>query len=245
MQYKYGKPQQFSDPYKDWNDCPERLQEILDKDDEDLDQSDFAAIFAEHLPAADYYEGLYYIPLCFQYMQKKLDPIDTNICSSVFWYMVHFKHKLEADGYYDDCLQRISGLIQSYTDSFELIRLDDTELEEHGIDKRYREMAKHCRSVHDLVDSLVKYDEYWAVISDWIERLAAAGDVGSCWWIDIASHVRWWHILYREDDQANARKEVIINRLHKFGDYIKHWHIVAPLAASDKFYEYNRRVAIT
>jgi hypothetical protein len=245
MKEKYGKPQQFSDPHHDWYDCPERLQELIEKKDNDLNLEDFGAIFSEWLPAADYEEGLYYIPLCFGYMSKMLDPVATNICTSIFWYIAYFKNRLKEDGYYADCLKLIRELVQSYTDNFELIRLSDDELEEYVIDKRYREMPRYCRSVYDLVDCLIKYEEFWDLLLDWIEGLAKRGGAASCWCVDIASHVRWWHILYREDDTANGRKEELINRLHRFGEYKKHWYIVSQFAASKKFYEYNRRVSIT
>jgi hypothetical protein len=246
MKNRYGKPGKFSEPYEyeELKSSPEAFREILDKKDGELTDRDFGIIFSSSLPAADYQEGLYYIPLCFDYMLRKQDPIRSNICSSLFWYIYHFRDKLKADGYYEECLRLTRKLVELYTSEFELIRLDDNQIEEYCIDKNYREMAKYSEAVCDLVDCLIKYPNYWTILCDWIDSLNSVELTKSGWWIEISHHTRWWHRLYREDDEANERKEILINRLHKFGVYVNHWLIVENWAGSQKFYEYNRRKSI-
>ncbi|MBI3653302.1 MAG: hypothetical protein HY231_19915 [Acidobacteria bacterium] len=244
MKSKYGKPKQFSDPYKEHGECQEELKKILDKEDRRLTLEDFSYIFSIALPAADYQEGVYYIPLCFEQMMKKEDPINSNICQGIFWYLTHFKKELEADYYYRDCMQMIRVLSHCYTQDFELIRLSEEELDAHSIDPRYREMAKHSSSVHDLIDVLIRYSEYEEILFNWVDSLDNKSLVANCWWINIGYHVRWWQILYHENDKSNERKEKLIHRLHKFGDYQARWWEASSFAASKKFYEYNRRVSL-
>lgn len=246
MKDRYGKPKKFSEPYEyeELKASSEVFREILDKKDDELTNWDFGVIFSDHLPAADYQEGLYYIPLCFDYMLRKQDPIRSNICLSLFWYTYHFRDKLEADGYYEECLGLIRKLVELYTSEFELIRLDDNQLEEYSIHKNSREMAKYSYSVRRLVDCLIKYPNYWTLLCEWIDSLNSVELTKSGWWIEISYHTRWWHLFYQDDDEANERKEILIHRLHKFGEYVNHWHIVSTWAASQKFYEYNRRKSI-
>lgn len=73
MEMTRGKPSQFSDPYHDWEGYEDTFRVILDKDDQELTTDDFGIIFAKHLPAADYAEGIYYIARCIAHIAEGRD----------------------------------------------------------------------------------------------------------------------------------------------------------------------------
>jgi hypothetical protein len=242
----YPKPKKFSDPFQDWMGCEETLDGILAKDIDELGLSDYNVIFYMILPAASYEEGAYYLDGCFNFMMHNPSAVESNICEGLFWFIDYHRDALRADGILDLCLKRTVALLQDYLSLFELMRLSDAELTRYCIRQDFREIPKRSNSVGDLLDSLVEYELYSAVLSDilaWLNEDAVYHK--SCWWIEIAYHVRWWYVTYDADDQANQRRQHLINRLLDLHNYSSHEWRHRDFVRGQGYEQYERRISLT
>lgn len=216
FQHKYGKPSRFTDPYVDFTGEEEILNEIICKQDSELDLRDFGLIFQMYLPAADYKEGLYYIPLCFELMEKAC-PFEANVCISIFWYIEHFKDKLQQDEFYEDCLDRINKLFELFTKEF-------TVINEYQPGERYRlSKLKYGMTIGRLVRSLDSCEETWNLLTDFLFGLKNKGAVGSCWWLIISWIVRESIMYDRPRSFGYKQNKILFEHFHKFGEYSKHF----------------------
>lgn len=216
MQRKYGKPKLLSDPYKDFVGEAESLAEIVAKPDSSLDLRDFGWIFQMYLPAADYEEGLYYIPLCFEMMENAC-PFEANVCNSLFWYIEHFKEELEKDGFYSACLARTAKLFEMFTSEFVVVG-------EYDPQPRFRfSKLKYGESVHRIVNGLSRCEETWEILSGFLFGLKNKGAAGSCWWIMVSYFARDWVMYAQKRTLGYKRRKLLFEYFHKFGEYSKHW----------------------
>ena len=145
----YSKPQKLSDPYQDWCGCEERLSAILKKKKEELVYDDFSIIFYQNLPAADYEEGVYYLEACFNYMSQNKG-LEERVYEGVFWWIDHFKDELEKDGLLGRCIDSTWSLFLVLTKEFNILRLSDEQLKDHGISESYREIAENTSGASPL-----------------------------------------------------------------------------------------------
>jgi len=237
MQKKYGKPKRFSDPYKDFGGEEKELAEIISKSDEALDLRDFGWIFQMYLPAADYKEGLYFIPLCFELMEKAC-PFEANVCNSLFWYIEHFKEKLKKDSFYEDCIKRTEELFEMFTKDFIVA-------DEYQPNPKYRlSKLKYGLSVDRIVSGLAHCEETWEILSKFLFGLKDKGDVGSCWWFIISFFVRNRLMYVTKRSFGYKRNKIIFEYFHKFGEYSKHWEKARIYTQKKGFYSFLPQFAI-
>ncbi|GAJ03544.1 unnamed protein product, partial [marine sediment metagenome] len=62
----YPRPESLSDPHYDW--IGEDLHQVLRTPDADMTWREYRCIFQLALPAAAYEEGVYFLPLAFEYL---------------------------------------------------------------------------------------------------------------------------------------------------------------------------------
>ena len=241
----YPKPKKFSDPFQDWMGCEETLDSILARDKAQLGLRDYSVIFAQILPAASYEEGAYYLDGCFDLMRRKTDPVVSDVCRSLFWFVDFHRDALRRDGLLEPCLEETVALSRDYLSSFELMRLSDPELMHYRIDPDFREMPRYSRFVGSLLDSLVEYELYSRVLSDLMVWLNEDVVHKSCWWIEMAYHARWWYVIYNAGDKANPRRQCLINRLLDLHDYSCHWRRCRDFVRRQGYGQYERRVSLT
>ncbi|MDQ3800853.1 MAG: hypothetical protein M3384_15510 [Acidobacteriota bacterium] len=237
MRRKYGKPERFSYPYQFHRGQPEKLAEILRKADSELTLSDFGFIFSMHEPDADYEEGLYYIPLCFENM-KTACPLERNVCVSLFWYIEYFKDKLEKDGFYEDCLKEIENLFEMFTGDF-------TVINEYQPSRRYRlSKLEYGLAVDTLVYGATQSEETWSLITPFLFNLRNRGAAGSCWWIMISAFVRDWLSYDDKNNFGYKKRKIIFEHFHKFGEYAKHWERARIYTQEKGSYEFLPQFAV-
>ena len=241
----HPKPDKFSDPFHDWMGCEKTLTDILAKDKTSLDENDYNVIFAKILPAANYEEGAYYLDSCFDFMRRKQSDVESHICEGVFHFINCHSERLEEDRLLHPCLEEIVSLFQSYAVSFDLIRLTDTQLKQYGMRASFQELPKYSRVVTDLVDYLVEYELFSAVLNDLVSWLNQDDVHKSCWWIDLAYHVRWWYVTYDAADMANSRRQRLIDRLLDLNDYSFHMWKHIDFVRKVGYSRYEKRVSLT
>lgn len=244
MQIPYPKPRTFSDPYHDWDGYESEFQKMIARNPDDLGLRDFGVIFAPILPAADYEEGVYYLDACFRRMSRKESAVQSNLCGGAFWFINHHRDRLQSDALLAPCLRLTADLWRTYTTSFDLMRLTDAELTEHGIDERWREFVGHSRTVSDLVDALVENEAYGTMLDDLLASLGGQGVVGSCWWVEIAYHARWWYVINHPGRAENSRQQAVLHRLLALEVYPEHERRVMEHVRALGFGDYYRRVSI-
>jgi hypothetical protein len=246
MDLPYPKPKTFSDPHHDWQGFDAEFEMIVALRPNDLAPRHFEMIFGGGLPAADYEEGVYYIEACFRRMARKENTIESNLCGDPFWFINHHRLRLAADGLLEPCLGLIAALLRTYTESFELVRLTDEALTEHGIDPNFRELVRFGWTVEELVDALVEYELFWDTLDHFLVSLGGQGVIGSCWWVEIAYHARWWYITHgaRSDNEAEGRRQRVLHRLLALDAYPEHLVAVREYARGLGFGGYYERVSI-
>jgi hypothetical protein len=240
----YPKPTRFSDPFQEWEGCEETLDNILSTEKGDLGLSDYDTIFYLITPAANYEEGAYYIDGCFDFMRRKLSRIESNICEGLFYFINYHRERLKEDGLLSQCLEEIINLFQCYTASFELMRLTDGELEQYGTDPTYRELARYYLSIWSLIDYLIGYELYSSVLDSSLTWLDQDDVHKSCWWIEIADHVRVWYVIYNAVDESNSRKQRLMDRLLKLHDYSFHMHRQSDFVRQTEYMQYWERLSV-
>jgi hypothetical protein len=216
MQEKYGKPSQLTYPGRFHKYQPEKIIHILNKPDSKLSLNDFESIFCMQEPDADYKEGLYYIPLCFETM-KNACPFDRNVCYSLFWYIEFFKQRLVNDGFYEDCINEINSYFQMITKDFLVIN----EYQPHP--RYFLSKLKYGLTVESIVYSSTSNDETWKLFTNYFFELKTHGDVGSCWWILISYLVRENLRYGRKKTFGYLKMKMVFEHFHKFGEYSIHF----------------------
>ena len=216
IQKKYGKPKRLTYPGQFHKYQPEKLTELLNKSDAELNLSDFGSIFAMHEPDADYEEGLYYIPLCFEYM-KTACPFERNVCPSLFWYIEFFKERLQEDGFYQNCLEEIKNLLEMLTKDFVVIK-------EYQPNPRYHlTKLEYGESIATIVSAATQNDETWKLLSKYLFSLKDKGAIGSCWWIVISQIVRIYVSYARKREYNYIKGKLMFEHFHKYGEYSEHF----------------------
>ena len=66
---KYPRPEKFSDPGGDFSE--EELENLIRKSDNDLTETDLMCIFQGALPAGEYQEVMYFLPIALRHPQVR------------------------------------------------------------------------------------------------------------------------------------------------------------------------------
>jgi len=236
----YLKPAHFSDPFMDWGGCEERLTTILAKPPETLVWEDYQVIFYQHLPAADYEEGCYYVPYYLEYLSQASD-LEDRTYEGFFWYIDYFAVRFEQDGLLSQILEQIWECFLRLTKSFKVVRLTDDELERHGISPAYREIAYLTQTVTGILDQFIE----WPVYSSYVTRLKEHFDrphsvEHAHWYSELAFHARNW--LWLEQEPLKAFQE-IFDFFHRLDRYRAFHQAVLFSPITEGFFEYNSRIA--
>lgn len=241
------KPTRFSDPYHDWDGCGDRLDEILSKPAIDLVVDDYSVIFARHLPAADYQEGLYYLPYCLDYISSGREVRSSRYPDSLLWWIHNYREELKADGHWDSVLQGIKAAGLALLTDFELFDLTEEECAEIGRDYGYSIGPYNQHTVHDFVDDLTIWPEYAGIVDKLLAGVRNFESISSArWYVELAFHSRTWCLLFDPhtdlDDFEN--KERIFHDLHAFRYLQKAQEIAGAKTYEEGRAKYNRLVLI-
>jgi hypothetical protein len=97
---KYPRPAKFSDPGGDFSD--EELKELIRKRDNELTETDLMCIFQGALPAGEYHEVMYFLPIALQHIVENKE---SDTANELLRWISYNQEELQADGYYDDLLK--------------------------------------------------------------------------------------------------------------------------------------------
>lgn len=115
---KYSRPTKLSDPGSDFSQ--EELEALIRKNDSDLTDRDLICIFQSFLPAGDYRESIYFLPLALKHICDDDNANASTLCENVIKWIDAQKDNLEKDGLYVGLLSLIDGLFSELTSSFSL-----------------------------------------------------------------------------------------------------------------------------
>ena len=113
---KYPRPPRLSDPWGDFT--PEELEAIIRKRDADLTDMDLRNIFQSILPAGEYHECVYFLPLALERIVKPAG--DSDLACDVLSWIGDSAEELKADGLWDELLTFIEDFFAELTSSFVL-----------------------------------------------------------------------------------------------------------------------------
>ena len=110
----YPRPLRLSDPYRDFS--PGELDAIIRKRDADLTDMDLRCIFQSILPAGEYPECIYFLPLA---LERILQPNGYyDLCCDVLSWIGDNADGLKADGLWEELLKLLEGFFAELTASF-------------------------------------------------------------------------------------------------------------------------------
>jgi len=107
---KYPRPAKFSDPGGDFSD--EELKELIRKRDNELTETDLMCIFQGALPAGEYHEVIYFLPIALQHIVENKE---SDTANELLRWISYNQEELQADGYYDDLLKFFETLLAELT----------------------------------------------------------------------------------------------------------------------------------
>jgi hypothetical protein len=246
MEIPYPKPTTLSDPYFDWHGSPQ-LAEILATDPAELGRDEFATIFYQNLPAANYEEGCYYVPYFLDHYQKAADFSSPNL-EGFFWFIDHFRAKFEQDGLLTPILERIWTVFLRLTASFSIHRLSDAELATHGIGESYREMAPRSGAVHEMLDAFTSWPVFDAVLTRLRAHFAeVTTPEQSFWFCECAFHTRTWlWVNFGVDSDPMDRRQALFDFFHRienFSAHYRHSFLNLENTISRGYFQYHRRLS--
>ena len=113
---KYTRPAKLSDPGSDFSQ--EELKAIISKSDADLTDTDLICIFQSYLPAGEYCESIYFLPIALERICNDDGDGAVTICDNLLRWIGQQKEKLEVDGIYDELLLFFDHTFAELTSSF-------------------------------------------------------------------------------------------------------------------------------
>ncbi len=93
----YPHPERLSDPWRDFSE--EELTAIVSKRNSELDWRDFSNVFSNCLPAGEYCESVYYLPLAMEYIINEKEDY-YQLFNHLMWWLGFFKDELIKDNIY-------------------------------------------------------------------------------------------------------------------------------------------------
>ena len=107
---KYPRPVRFSDPGGDFSD--EELENLIRKSDNDLTETDLMCIFQGALPAGEYQEVMYFLPIALRHIAENKE---SDTANELLRWMSYYREELQADNCYDDLLNFFETLFAGLT----------------------------------------------------------------------------------------------------------------------------------
>ena len=115
---KYSRPTKLSDPGSDFSQ--EELEAIIHKSDVDLTDMDLICIFQSYLPAGEYWESIYFLPLALKHICSSDNDGASTLCENLIKWIGEQKEKLEEEDLYVRLLAFFENLFAELTSVFTL-----------------------------------------------------------------------------------------------------------------------------
>ncbi len=113
---KYSRPARLSDPGCDFS--PEELETILRKKDAELTETDLVCIFQGALPAGEYRESVYFLPLALEHIVE--DSEEVTLCKNLLRWIGMQRNDLQRDGFHDELMNFFEAWFAELTSKFVL-----------------------------------------------------------------------------------------------------------------------------
>jgi hypothetical protein len=241
MHIPYSKPATLSDPYIDWEGSEAEIKKVIDTDPKELGRDAYSMIFYQHLPAANYEEGCFYVPFFLDYYARETE-LDAPDFEGFFWFIDHFREDFERDCLLEPILQSIWSIFLERTRSFKIHRLSNDELQKYGICESYREIVPSCRIVHEFLDCLTTWEVYDSVVTKLKEYFDDTSSViKSSWFCECAFHTRLW--LWVDSEPVRSRQD-LFDYFHRFERFSGHYgNIIGGSGLNGGFTQYNQRIS--
>lgn len=121
------RPDKLSDPFFDFN--KDELEAIIKKNDDALTGTDFQYIFQTNLPAGEYQECLYFVPVFLNFLSTKVKNHDgssiVDALDDFLWWYEHYNTTLEKNGYISIIQESLNDIFRSMIEEFYLIHKKD------------------------------------------------------------------------------------------------------------------------
>jgi hypothetical protein len=240
---QFIKPNCLTDPFLEWENEEDFLQEIVKKNSTDLNYNDFKAIFYRILPAASYEEGLYYLIPCIDYIRSTKSIHVSHYPDSLLSWVNDHKDNLENDGLLDSTIGEILHLFKSLLSDFELYELTELQCNEIGRDFDYSISPYNNKTIHCLIDDITRFPLFSKLLENIIDYLISDNSLSTIrWYTDIAHHTRYWTVIYNSDDPHDSytQKEYLFKRLHEFKHFCEKSRVSSEATSREKKYKYNK-----
>ena len=148
---KYPRPSRLSDPGGDFS--LDELDAILRKPDAELTDTDLICIFQGALPAGDYPESVYFLPLALKRIGDEDGDVTPTLCENLIRWIGIQKDRLEADRLHDPLMmffeERFAELVSTFV-------LQDDHPEHSGLAETIFQMLNEVDIDRGRGDMLLK-----------------------------------------------------------------------------------------
>lgn len=182
------KPAEFTNQHCCFSD--EQLFAILRKPDEDLQWSDFRALFPISACAGGYDEQLYFVPVAIEHLAR--EPMDgREYVSGFIEFFARNAAALERDGLAVPARDAVASLLSRWTSSFRVTHFDQRACEQNGWSLCYLDIVESCEAVRELLELLLGQAFFAETAEGAVRALVApeSSDENVAWFLEIARAV--------------------------------------------------------
>ena len=125
----YPHPDRLSDPWGDFS--KEELMAITSKKNSELGCVDFMNVFQNFLPAGEYCESVYYLPLVMEYITNEKEDYE-QLLDHLLWWIGYFKDDLVKDKIYYLAQNTLKDFFVNKTSTFQFMASPNSSIPENG-----------------------------------------------------------------------------------------------------------------
>lgn len=151
---KFPRPKKFSNPHRHFNS--KILSEILRKNDDQLDWSDFNIIFHFGTPAGKYSEIIYFLPWALKYLMTHPSDI-SEFFNSLIFFISNEEKKIRKDNLFVPCIESFNSTFKNWTSTFKVIHYDKKACEKKQWLLNYKDIVENSQAVLEFIDTFFYY----------------------------------------------------------------------------------------
>lgn len=166
------------------------LNNLLRKDDSQLNWSDFSCLFGPHLPAGTYEELIYFLPAAFNYLKHhEEDALD--LVTPIFGFCSKNAELLRNDGFELLVREQITECLNYWIRDFRIKHYDKEMCIRKGWRLIYQDIVQNTETICEGISDLVRFESFSPLAVEFIKSLAHhGGDLTKASWFLELSRAR-------------------------------------------------------
>ena len=198
----YPRPTSLSDPFDDFTS--KAVEGLLSISDVDLTDWDLQQIIGPYVPAGNYREAVYFLPMAFSRLERSGDQA-TALMPSITWFISEYCEELNKDGLLEACEERVELFLQKWSSDFVVIHYDKAACSAKKWQINYFDEVAFSDTIIETILNSQSSVSLKNITHRFVETLAnSLSFVQAAWFIEIA---RQFHV---EDIEPGDEKMMAI-----------------------------------